>query len=424
MKLRHVIAIAASAALVVAPTALPALAYAEGVAGGDAAVAVQAEETLKVNVHDATIDASQLKGNLTQLKYQLKDLMFVSATKGDRDVSGMVEAAFNRCNPNDLTAKKPGTYTISFFYGGSDEVATATLTVTDSSSAAAPKLADETVVATNGGVLLTVMGQGVTDEPHALPAGSFSVGDATQEGGVWLTTVTINSSAISKYYEPLVPAVAQGKVSYDAAASLLTATFKWDADAQAWVVETPAKVTFNVTLSRDGSFEFADSATVTPADVKGLSTDKLIALIKEKLVKKAEVGGESVVDSDNFKVMLYNQLRDLQDGKPGTYEIGFMYDGDGYNNEVVGTAKLVVREEEELPTPSTEPTTPGATTVEGSSNGATSVKPASARQTNAAKTKRALPQTGDGAAIAGLFAAAGAATCAFGALSKRARGDR
>ena len=347
MKLKHAVVAIASTALIAAPTAIPAPAYAEN--GVTQAVAAQATAAskVKVNVHDYTINANQLKGNLMQLKSQLKDLMLTSATRGDRNVSNMVEAAFNHCNPNDLTAKKPGTYTISFFYGGSDEVATATLTVTDSSAEAAPKLTDETVAATKGGMLLTVMGQGITNEPNAMPAGSFYVGNATQDGGVWSTTVTINPSAIDRYYRPLVPAVVQNKVVYDVSASSLTATFKWDASTQKWVVETPAKVTFNVAVpTKKGTFEFVDSATVTPADVKGMSTNKLLTLIKEKLVKKAEIGGKSVVNADGFKVMLGTQLSDLQDGKPGTYKISFMYDGDGYSNEVVGSATLVVKDAE------------------------------------------------------------------------------
>ena len=199
----------------------------------------------------------------------------------------MIEAGLGNFSAA-LANKTPGTYDVPFYYGGSDLVGTAKLTVTGSSTAAAPKLADADAAAARGGVLLTVMGQGVTNEPNALPAGSFSVGVARKGADdAWYTDVTINPAAIDAYYKPLVPPVAQSKAVYDAGASSLMATFKYDAAAQKWVVETPARVTFSVTLAKSGTFEFADSATVAPSDVKGLSTDKLIALIKEKLVKKA-----------------------------------------------------------------------------------------------------------------------------------------
>lgn len=50
--------------------------------------------------------------------------------------------------------------------------------MTDSASEAAPALTADTVSSTKGGILLTVMGQGVTNEQHALPAGSFSIAAA------------------------------------------------------------------------------------------------------------------------------------------------------------------------------------------------------------------------------------------------------
>lgn len=178
-------------------------------------------------------------------------------------------------------------------------------------------------------------------------------------------------------------------------------------------------MTFNVTLAKSGTFEFADSATVAPSDVKGLSTDKLIALIKEKLVKKAEVNGESVVNAYGFKVMLGTQLRDLQDGKAGTYSIGFMYDGDGYNNEVVGNATLVIAEPEQPTTPSA-PVTPAAPTTPAITPSNDDNAPASDAKKPAKAAKKALPQTGDNAlAIAGLFGAAGAVTAALGVTAKR-----
>ncbi len=414
MKFKHALVAIASTALVAAPVALPAVALAEEASEGDAIVATQEASGPQVVLKDVTINASQLKSNLYQLKNQLKSLMLVSATKDGRDITGMIEAGLGNFS-TALANKTPGTYDVPFYYGGSDLVGTAKLTVTDSSAAAAPKLTDADVAAAHGGVLLTVMGQGVTNEPNALPAGSFSVGAARKGADdAWYTDVTINSAAIDTYYKPLVPPVVQDKVAYDAGASSLTVTFKYDATAQKWVVETPAKVTFNVTLAKSGTFEFADSATVAPSDVKGLSTDKLIALIKEKLVKKAEVNDESVVNAYGFKVMLGTQLRDLQDGKAGTYSISFMYDGDGYNNEVVGTATLVVKEAEQPtePTTPTAPTTPAATTSDDG-NATDAKKPAKA-------AKKALPQTGDDAlTIAGLFGAAGAATAALGAAAKR-----
>ena len=420
MKFKHVLVAVASTALVVAPAVLPVVALAEDAATGDAIVATREASGPQVVLKDVTINASQLKsGNFYQLKNQLKSLMLVSATKGGRDIAGMIEAGLGNFSAA-LANKTPGTYDVPFYYGGSDLVGTATLTVTDSSTAAAPKLADADVAAARGGVLLTVMGQGVTNEPNALPAGSFSVGAARKGADdAWYTDVTINSAAIDAYYKPLVPPVAQSKAVYDAGASSLTATFKYDAAAQKWVVETPARVTFNVTLAKSGTFEFVDSATVAPSDVKGLSTDKLIALITEKLVKKAEVNGESVVNAYGFKVMLGTQLRNLQDGKAGTYSIGFMYDGDGYNNEVVGNATLVIAEPEQPATPSTSvmpaaPTTPATTPSDAAD------APASDAKKPAKAAKKALPQTGDNAlAIVGLFGAAGAVTAALGVAAKR-----
>lgn len=423
MKFKHVLVAVASTALVVAPTALPTVALAEEAAVGNAIVATQEASGPQVVLKDVTVNASQLKsGNFYQLKNQLKSLMLVSATKGGRDITGMIEAGLGNFSAA-LANKTPGTYDVPFYYGGSDLVGTAKLTVTDSSAAAAPKLADADVAAARGGVLLTVMGQGVTNEPNALPAGSFSVGAARKGADdAWYTDVTINSAAIDAYYKPLVPPVAQAKVAYDAGASSLTATFTYDAAAQKWVVETPARVTFNVTLAKGGAFEFADSATVAPSDVKGLSTDKLIALIKEKLVKKAEVNGGSVVNAYGFKVMLGTQLRGLQDGKAGTYSISFMYDGDGYNNEVVGNATLVIAEPEQPATPSApaEPTTPTAPTTPATTPSDAVDAPASDARKPAKAAKKALPQTGDNAlAIVGLFGAAGAVTAALGVTAKR-----
>lgn len=167
-------------------------------------------------------------------------------------------------------------------------------------------------------MLLTVMGQGITNEQHALPVGSFSIAEARKgTDGAWYTDVNINSAAIDAYYRPLVPPVVLDKVTWDQSASKLTATFKWDAATQRWTVATPAQITFKVTIAKNGVFEFAESATLAPGDIKGLSTDKLIALIKKKLVKTAEVNGNSVVNDSNFHVMLGARLTDIQNGKPG-----------------------------------------------------------------------------------------------------------
>ena len=226
--------------------------------------------------------------------------------------------------------------------------------------------------------------------------------------------MAINSSAIDAYYRPLVPAVVLNRVAYNAGESSLMATFKYDPATQKWVVDSPAKVSFDVVLSHDGNFEFEDSATVAPSDVKGISSNDLLALIKQKLVKKAEVNGQSVVNAYGFKVMLGTQLRDIQDGKPGTYEIGFMYDGDGFNNEVVGTAKLVIAEPKQpvVPGGSTNPEQPTSPEQTGTTNAS---KPAAT-----AGEKKVLPQTGDElATMTGMFAVAGVVAYAFSLLAKR-----
>lgn len=425
MRIKHVLVVTVGAAMVMSAT--PTMALAEEPGAVDAVADVAAAATVsgpQVVVRDVTINASQLKGNARQLIYQLKDLMLVSAKKGDRDITNMVDPSLGN-NSADLLAKKPGVYDIPFYYGGSDIVATAKLTVTDSASVA-PKLTVDEVAAADGGVLLSVMGQGITNEPHTLPAGSFSVGEATQQDGTWYTTVTINSSAIDAYYRPLVPAVVLNRVAYNAGESSLMATFKYDPATQKWVVDSPAKVSFDVVLSHDGNFEFEDSATVAPSDVKGISSNDLLALIKQKLVKKAEVNGQSVVNAYGFKVMLGTQLRDIQDGKPGTYEIGFMYDGDGFNNEVVGTAKLVIAEPKQpvVPGGSTNPEQPVA--PGGSTNPGQPTSPEQTGTSNAGKPaatageKKVLPQTGDeSAAMTGMFAAAGVVAYAFSLLAKR-----
>lgn len=430
MKLKHAIVTVMGTALIMAPAAMPATALAAQ--ADDTPVAAQDAQTgYNVKAQNATINASQLKGNLTQLKWQLKDLMLVEATYNGRDIKDRVDVGFGN-SADDLQNKKPGTYTIQFFDG--NKIAEAKLTVTDSSTEAAPALTPDTVSSTQGGVLLTVMGQGITNEQHTLPAGSFSIAEARKGAdGAWYTDVNINSAAIDTYYRPLVPPVVLDKVTWDQSTSKLTATFKWDAAAQRWTVADPAKVTFKVAITKNGVFEFAESATLAPSDVKGLSTNKLIALIKEKLVKTAEVNGSSVVNDSNFHVMLGTQLTDIQNGKPGTYQIGFMYDGNGYNNEQVGSATLVIAQPSKPGT-----TTPGTTTpnagdktekgdkANGDKNG--SPKKANVKSSGnktSQKSGKDLPKTGDaGLGLAGIISAAGASLAALGIFTKRREHQR
>lgn len=435
MKLKHAIVTVMGTALIMAPAAMPATALA---AQADATpmAAQDAQSGYNVKAQNATINASQLKGNLTQLKWQLKDLMLVEATYNGRDIKDRVDVGFGN-SAGDLQNKKPGTYTIQFFDG--NKIAEAKLTVTDSASEAAPALTADTVSSTKGGILLTVMGQGITNEQHALPAGSFSIAAAHKGAdGAWYTDVTVNSAAIDNYYRPLVPPVVLDKVAWDQSASKLTATFKWDAAAQRWTVADPAKVTFKVAITKNGVFEFAESATLAPSDVKGLSTNKLIALIKEKLVKTAEVNGSSVVNDSNFHVMLGTQLTDIQNGKPGTYQIGFMYDGNGYNNEQVGSATLVIAQPSKPGTTTPGTTTPGTTTpntgdktekgdnANGDKNG--SPKKANVKSSGnktSQKSGKDLPKTGDtGLGIAGIISAAGASLAALGIFTKRREHQR
>ena len=404
MKLKHAIVTVMGTALIMAPAAMPATALA---AQADATpVATQdAQSGYNVKAQNATINASQLKGNLMQLKWQLKDLMLVEATHNGRDIKDRVDVGFGN-SAGDLQNKKPGTYTIQFYDG--DKIAEAKLTVTDSTSEAAPALTADTVSSTKGA------------------------------DGAWYTDVTVNSAAIDNYYRPLVPPVVLDKVAWDQSASKLTATFKWDAAAQRWTVADPAKVTFKVAITKNGVFEFAESATLAPSDVKGLSTNKLIALIKEKLVKTAEVNGSSVVNDSNFHVMLGTQLTDIQNGKPGTYQIGFMYDGNGYNNEQVGSATLVIAQPSKPGTTTPGTTTPGTTTpntgdktekgdnANGDKNG--SPKKANVKSSGnktSQKSGKDLPKTGDaGLGIAGIISAAGASLAALGIFTKRREHQR
>ena len=422
MKLKRALVTAVGAALIAAPTVMPVTALANEGTSEAVVLASQGEQTgYKLDIRDVTINASQLKSNLLQLKMQLRALMIRSATYNGTDISDRIDLGFGD-SAGDLLNKRPGTYTIHFTDG--NEIATATLTVTDSAAAAAPALTEDTVASTSGGLLLTVMGQGVTDQPNKLPAGSFTVGSVRQgPDGTQYTDVTINSAAIDKYYKPLVPPVVWNKVTWNQAASNLTATFKWDADTQAWTVETPAKVTFNVTTDQSTDFEFADSATLAPSDVKDLSTRDLIALIKEKLVKKAEVNGESVIDAYDFQVMLGTQLNAIQSGTPGSYEIGFMY-----NNKQIGSATLVIAESEQPTQPGTttpgtgEPGDNGTSDAEDDATGeAGSNEDASAKKDSDKKDDEGLPKTGDASSAAGILASLGAAISALGIASSRLR---
>ena len=429
-KLKHALVAAMGTALVMGPTAMPVAALA---AQADATpVATQDAQTgYNVKVQDVTLNASQLKSNLTQMKAQIKQLMLVSATYNGRDIANRITLGLGN-DAGNLQNKKPGTYTIQFFDG--NKIAEAKLTVTDSASEAAPALTADTVSSTKGGVLLTVMGQGITNEQHTLPAGSFSIAEARKGAdGAWYTDVTVNSAAIDYYYRPLVPPVVLDKVAWDQSTSKLTATFKWDAAAQRWTVADPAKVTFKVAITKNGVFEFAESATLAPGDVKGLSTDKLIALIKEKLVKTAEVNGSSVVNDSNFHVMLGTQLTDIQNGKPGTYQIGFMYDGNGYNNEQVGSATLVIAQPSNPGTTTPGTTTPntGDKTEKGDkANGDKSGSPKkdnvkSSGNKTSQKSGKDLPKTGDASlGIMGALSAAGASLAALGIFTKRRERQR
>ena len=165
MKFKRAIVTVMGTALIMAPAAMPATALAAQ-ADATPVAAQDAQSCYKFEAQNATINASQLKGNLTQLKWQLKDLMLVEATYNGRDIKDRVDVGFGN-SADDLQNKKPGTYTIQFFDG--NKIAEAKLTVTDSASEAAPKLTADTVSSTKGGVLLTVMGQG-GHEREACPA--------------------------------------------------------------------------------------------------------------------------------------------------------------------------------------------------------------------------------------------------------------
>ena len=131
--------------------------------------------------------------------------------------------------------------------------------------------------------------------------------------------------------------------------------------------------------------------------------------------------------------MLGTQLTDIQNGKPGTYQIGFMYDGNGYNNEQVGSSTLVIAQPSKPGT-----TTPGTTTpntgdktekgdkANGDKNG--SSKKANVKSSGnktSQKSGKDLPKTGDaGLGIAGTISAAGASLAALGIFTKRREHQR
>ena len=139
------------------------------------------------------------------------------------------------------------------------------------------------------------------------------------------------------------------------------------------------------------------------------------------------------MNDSNFHVMLGTQLTDIQNGKPGTYQIGFMYDGNGYNNEQVGSATLVIAQPSKPGT-----TTPGTTTpntgdktekgdkANGDKNG--SPKKANVKSSGnktSQKSGKDLPKTGDaGLGIAGIISAAGASLAALGIFTKRREHQR
>ena len=103
-----------------------------------------------------------------------------------------------------------------------------------------------------------------------------------------------------------------------------------------------------------------------------------------------------------------------------------MYDGDGFNNEVVGTAKLVIAEPKQpvVPGGSTNPEQP--VVPGGYTNPEQPTSPEQTGTTNASKPaatageKKVLPQTGDeSATMTGMFAVAGVVAYAFSLLAKR-----
>lgn len=420
---KKLVAVAASAAMIASATPCVALA-AEGANANEAAVATQSVTSADVKVKDATIKASSLKTNPMQMKWQIKDLMLVSPTSGV--VYDNLEVQLPS-NLSDLQNRKPGSYKINFIYAP-DVVGTATLAlVSDDAPAATPSFSAADAAAVSGAARVTVYGGGQTNEAHNLVASSLSVSNVTASpDGSYTATATINSALVERDYEDTLAPVNQGKFVYDAQRSNLTATFVYDQAAKAWKVKTPAQIAFAQAPKAKGEFSFKGELTVASSAVKGMTAQQLIAYLKQQLVETAKVDGQDVVDSDDFSVALGNQLNDIVAGKPGSYRIEFMYNGTGYNNEVVGSSTLTITEEKSDPE-----VKPGAGTdakdntdnaaasddqsAAGQKDSETTAEKDAAKPAKKTQQKKALPQTGDVvAALPGVLGAAGALLAGIG----------
>lgn len=416
---KKLVAVAASAAMIASATPCVALA-AEDASTNEGAVATQSVTSADVKVKDVTIKASSLKTNLMQMKWQIKDLMLVSPTSGAVYENIEVQLPSNFA---DLQARKPGSYQINFIYA-SDVVGTATLTlVSDDAPAEVPSFSAADAAAVAGAARVTVYGGGQTNEAHNLVASSLKVSNVSSSNGTYVATATINSALAERDYESTLAPVNQGKFVYDAQRSELTATFVYDQAAKAWKVKTPAQIAFAQAPKATGEFSFKGELTVDPSAVKGMTAQQLIAYLKQQLVETAKVGGQDVVDSSDFSVALGNQLNDIVAGKPGSYRIEFMYNGTGYNNEVVGSSTLTITEEK-----SDSEVKPGAGTdaKDNTGNTGSSDDQSAAGQQDSEKTakktqqKKALPQTGDVvAALPGVLGAAGALLAGIGHKLRR-----
>lgn len=417
---KKLVAVAASAAMIASATPCVALA-AEDANANEGAVATQSVTSADVKVKDVTIKASSLKTNLMQMKWQIKDLMLVSPTSGV--VYDNLEVKLPS-NLSDLQNRKPGSYEISFIYAP-DVVGTATLTlVSDDAPAETPSFSAADAAAVFGAARVTVYGGGQTNEAYNLVASSLSVSNVTSApDGSYTATATINGALVERDYEPALAPVNQGKFVYDAQRSELTATFVYDQAAKAWKVKTPAQIAFAQAPKATGEFSFKGELTVDPSSVKGMTAQQLIAYLKQQLVETAKVGGQDVVDSSDFSVALGNQLNDIVAGKPGSYRIEFMYNGTGYNNEVVGSSTLTIagkKDESEVKPGS------GTDSKDNSDNAGTSDDQSAVGQKDSEKTakktqqKKALPQTGDVVtALPGVLGAAGALLAGIGRKLRR-----
>lgn len=426
---KKLVAVAASAAMIASATPCVALA-AEDASANEGAVATQSVTRADVTVKDVSIKASSLKTNLMQMKWQIKDLMLVSPTSGA--VYGNIEVQLPS-NYADLQARKPGSYQIKFIYAP-DVVGTATLTlVSDDAPAEVPSFSAADAAAVAGAARVTVYGGGQTNEAHNLVASSLKVSNVSSSNGTYVATATINSALAERDYESTLAPVNQGKFVYDARRSSLIATFTYNAKTKAWEVTTPAQIAFAQAPKPTGDFSFKKEVTVEPSAVKGMSARQLVAYLKQQLVETAKVDGQDVVDSDDFSVALGNQLNDIVAGKPGSYRIEFMYNGTGYNNEVVGSSTLTITEEKSDPE-----VKPGAGTdaKDNTVNAGSSDDQSAAGQQDSEKTaekgngsskpakktqqKKALPQTGDVvAALPGVLGAAGALLAGIGHKLRR-----